>query len=539
MASLDATRGRPPLAPAPVPVGTCLARGSAGGARRYRSRSMLAQAISATVLGVDAVEVRVEVFLTNGLPSFTVVGLPGTAVQESRERVRAALKNMGEGLPPSRIVVNLAPADVRKEGPSFDLPIALALLAAQRRLPAAALARMLSFGELALDGSLRPVRGAVNIGLLAAEHGYACVLAPPDDAAQVAAVGDLEVLGPRTLLEAVEVLRGRRKLERYVPGPEAPAPPAPDMADVRGQLVARRALEVAAAGGHNILFTGSPGSGKTMLALRLPGLLPALDDTAALEVTRVYSSAGLLRGRGLMRRPPFRNPHHSGSEAGLIGGGSVPRPGEVSLAHRGVLFLDELPEFRRPALESLRQPLETGSVTIARASRAITFPAAFQLVAARNPCACGHQGDPREACVCTPNERRRYTARVSGPLLDRIDMRLTLPRLSPQELLGRRVGEATAVVAQRVAAARARMLERQGCLNSAPRGPKAGPAMRLTPAARSLAPELITSLRLSGRGFERLLRVSRTIADLAGEGMVDEGHLAEAAAYRGVPAWEA
>ena len=494
---------------------------------------MLATCRSVTLIGVDAVPVEVEVDVSPGLPAFTIVGLPDQAVSEARERVRAAVRNSGLPFPAARITVNLAPADLRKEGPIFDLPIALGLLAAQELLPLGRLGGLLAAGELALDGSLRAIAGAVNLALLAAQTGES-VLLPELSAPEAALIEGVTVLGAPTLRHALHHLSGEAPLE-----PASAPPPQPDpedlldLLDIKGQAQAKRALEVALAGGHNLLMVGSPGSGKTMLARRAPTLLPRLTRPEALEVTRIHSAAGMLAGRGgLIQAPPYRSPHHTVSDAGLIGGGSIPRPGEVSLAHRGVLFLDEFPEFSRRALETLRQPLEDGEVLISRARASVRYPAQFQLVAAMNPCPCGYLGDPERACTCTPAERTRYASRISGPLLDRIDLVVRVPRLTVDELGRAGEGEPSASVRARLERAREAMLARQGERNGLLMGQRLREHTRLAPGPDSFIRAAAKQLSLTGRGFDRVLRVARTVADLSGSPDILESHLAEAVTYR-------
>ena len=497
---------------------------------------------SLAFLGLDTAEVEVEVQIASGLPSFTIVGLPDKAVAESRERVRAALGAMGLALPPRRIVVNLAPADLAKEGSHFDLPIALGVLIVMGVLPVDTVEAQLVLGELALDGAIRAVAGVLPAAMAASERGLG-LICPAACGAEAAWLRDqVEILAAPSLLALINHVRGTQQLSPPEPGIAEDDGPHPDLRDVKGQETAKRALEIAAAGAHNLMLVGPPGAGKSMLAARLPGILPPLDPAEVLEVSMLQSIGGQLAGGRLSRRRPYRSPHHAASTAALVGGGSQARPGEISLAHLGVLFLDELPEFARSVLESLRQPLEAGRITIARAQAHVTYPARFQLVAAMNPCRCGHLDDPMLACPRAPRCGADYQARLSGPLLDRIDLHVEVPALTVADMALPPPREGSAQVAARVAAAREIQAERFAALgrpdlrtNGEADGEVLEAAAACDEPAGALLRRAAEQLRLSARGYHRVVRVARSIADLDGSDAIRKPHIAEAVAFRRRP----
>lgn len=502
---------------------------------------MIAKVVAASIYGIEGIRVDVEVDTSYGLPSFTIVGLPETSVKESRERVRSAIKNAGFEFPNDRITINLAPADVRKEGSSFDLPIAVGILTSMGAIKREALEGHLITGELSLDGRIKPVKGVLPMALLAAHEGLPRIVVPVENGREAAIVRDVEVLGASHLLELVHYLRGEQELELFAKSVAGDGPgqnrDALDFSDIKGQSQAKRALEIAASGGHNVLMIGPPGSGKTMLARRLPTILPPLGYDEAIETTKIHSIAGLTGGdHALITEKPFRAPHPTISDAGLIGGGHVPKPGEISLAHNGVLFLDEFPEFKRNVLDALRQPLEDGLVTISRVAHAVTFPARFMLVAAMNPCPCGYFGDSRRPCICTASQIHKYRSKISGPLLDRIDIQISVPPVTIRELSMEGDGEGSGAIRGRVFAARTVQEKRfkgRAFHANAQMGTRVIKKFcEIDDGTKDLLERAVEKFGLSPRAYHRILKVSRTIADLYGKERIEQQHVAEAIQYR-------
>ena len=502
---------------------------------------MVSKVFTSSLYGIDGIKVEVEVDISHGLPSFNVVGLPEPSVKESRERVRASIKNAGFEFPNDRITVNLAPADVRKEGSSFDLPVAIGMLAAMGVISQDFLKIHLITGELSLDGRIKGVRGVLPMALLAQKEGFTHIIVPHDNGFEASVVEGIQVRGAAHLLDIVHYAKGDSELSYFQPREQSDSyeekEEGVDFSDIRGQAQAKRALEIAAAGAHNVLMVGPPGSGKTMLARRIPTILPPLTYSEAIETTKIHSIAGLLSAeRYLITEKPFRVPHHTISDAGLIGGGSFPRPGEISLAHNGVLFLDEFPEFKRNTLDALRQPLESGHVVISRVSHAVTFPARFMLIAAMNPCPCGYYGDSRRACICSGAQINRYRKRISGPLLDRIDIQIGVPPVTIRELSLDTEEESSASIRARVTAARAVQVERFKGRSFSANGQMTTRMVKrfcaVDRAAKDLLEQAVERFALSARAYHRVLKLARTIADLDNGKDIEESHVAEAIQYR-------
>lgn len=498
----------------------------------------MAHITSAAILGISAEPITVETDVAQGMGCFTIVGLPDTSVKEARERIRAAIRNSGFEFPRHRVTVNLAPADIKKQGPLYDLPIALSLLLARDFIRPERFNETIVIGEVALDGSIRPVNGVLTASLMAAQRGYKRIVVPHENAGEAAVVPNLEVIGAKSLKELADHVNGAAHIAPTTPETDRPAAIFPlDFRDIKGQMHAKRGLEIAAAGAHNLLLKGPPGTGKTLLARSIPSILPPLTKDESLEVTSIASVAGVLpRGYGLVDARPFRSPHHSCSAVSLVGGGAWPRPGEVSLAHRGVLFLDEFPEFSRHVLEHLRQPLEDGEVTVSRAAATLRFPSRFLLIAAMNPCPCGFSTDPKRVCVCSARSISLYRKRISGPLLDRFDLVIEVPNLDTQTLVSESYAEDSAAVRARVETARARQAERFTATKLITNAEIPSSRIRdwcaVDAKGKTLLERALDAQSLSPRGYARVLKVARTIADLAGCEAIEELHVAEALQYR-------